>query len=134
MKTRKSAFEIIWPLVSGLAHSEFGSSVNPIPTRGWVGSRLCPTHYWLPTRTWKIFLVWLSLTFKRVLKKCLDLTFKVNFKYQEISESFWKCFVFDISFSYWHFLITTIHFLNPIFPKWCSLLTLFVKTPPLRSR
>ena len=30
-----------------LADPEFGSSVNPIPTRG---GRLCPPHYCLPTR------------------------------------------------------------------------------------
>jgi hypothetical protein len=34
-----------------LAQLEFGSSVNPIPTR--VG-RLCPPQYWLPTLIWKL--------------------------------------------------------------------------------
>ena len=31
--------------LGGLAHPEFGSSVNPIPTKG---GRLCLPHYWLP--------------------------------------------------------------------------------------
>ena len=35
--------------LAGVAHSEFGSSVNPIPTKG---GRLYPPHYWLPTRIW----------------------------------------------------------------------------------
>ena len=34
-----------------LAYPVFGSSVNPIPTR-W--DKLCPPHYCLPTRIWKL--------------------------------------------------------------------------------
>jgi hypothetical protein len=33
-----------------LDNPKFGSSVNPIPTKG---GRLCSPHYWLPTRIWK---------------------------------------------------------------------------------
>ena len=37
---------------SGLVHPEFGSSINPFPTRG-VGGRLYPPLYCLLTRIWK---------------------------------------------------------------------------------
>ena len=35
-----------------LNHLEFGAPVTPLTTRG-VGRRLCPLHYYLPTRIWK---------------------------------------------------------------------------------
>ena len=44
IRTELISFTVM-PLVGGLgglAHPEFGSSVNPIPTEG---GRLCPTHY-----------------------------------------------------------------------------------------
>ena len=55
------------------------------------------------------------------------MTFKVNFLYQKLSESFsfffhWRISILEHIFCYWHFLITLI-FKAVYFLKWCPILT-----------
>jgi hypothetical protein len=67
-------------------------------------------------------LILLSQMFTWGVKKCLNLTFNVNFLCQKLFKSFWTCFHrrISIGFCYCHFLKTSI-FEKLCFLKWCQI-------------
>ena len=68
---------------------------------------------------------WVNGEVSKSVKKCQNLTFKVNFLCQKLSEFFsiflhWRILLQEHIFCYWHFLITSI-FKSLYLLKWCPI-------------